>query len=49
MIANVNRAEGKEPYTAADIFPWLKGEDDELDPEDIAERMAMIFPMAAKA
>jgi hypothetical protein len=47
-VINMHQKPGSKNYTEADIFPWLAGDDDEADPEEIAQRMAAMFPMAAK-
>jgi hypothetical protein len=47
-VINMHQKPGSKSYTEADIFPWLALEDEELDPEEIAQRMAAMFPTAAK-
>lgn len=48
-VINMHQKPGSTTITEGDIFPWLEGdEDDEVDPDEIAARMAAMFPNVKK-
>lgn len=48
-VINMHQKPGSTTITEGDIFPWLADEEDEeADPEEVAARMAAMFPNVKK-